>query len=119
MSSLTLTGQGDVLRGLARVRREIQAQAEAALKLEASDIGEEADISHVPIVTGDLMNSKQIETRVTSEGIEATISYGGPNAPYAAIVHERLAPSRKYLEMPFVAAEKGMDSRLANRIKLD
>jgi len=66
----------------------------------------------VPVDTGALKTSGRVEMPViTPNGIEVTIGYGGPAAPYAGIVHEdpdaQHGPGKtyKYLEIPVKAAE--------------
>lgn len=60
-----------------------------ALTTAIADIAGKAD-EMVPVDTGQLRASQHIEYPGTSGGrtIEATISYGGPSAPYALVQHE-------------------------------
>lgn len=68
----------------------------------------------VPVDTGALRSTGTVSLpKITARGgVEVTLSYGGPAAPYARLVHEDLEayhPSgqAKYLEIPFLAERDG------------
>jgi metal-sulfur cluster biosynthetic enzyme len=65
----------------------------------------------VPVDLGALKGSAMVkEPKVDATGIEVEITYGGPSAPYAGIVHEDMkarhkdGKTAKYLEIPVEAA---------------
>ncbi len=77
----------------------------------------------VPVDTGNLRDSGHVEQPVMGPGsVSVTLAYGGPAAPYAVHVHERLdlrhnpGQFAKYLEFPFLEAVRGMEGRLAAEI---
>lgn len=73
---------------------------------------------YVPVDTGALRASGFVEQAVQlPTGAYISFGFGGPAAPYAAIVHEDLAAhhpvgSAKYLEIPLRAHVQGMESVL-------
>lgn len=109
-----------------------------APRLAAKALKEEADEafvmsqSFVPVRTGNLLTSGEVRGPfVRGSVIECFIRYGGPAAPYAAIVHEvppnsggrwgtgykHDFPTRwKYLENPVRLYARGMGERLAHRV---
>lgn len=115
--SLTFTGQSGISRELDRISRELERQTERALLVEAEALGESAQ-EIVPVQTGALRDSKEITTRDVAGGIESVVSFGGPSAPYATLVHERSSTGRKFLETPLMAAERGFLARLGKRLKI-
>lgn len=67
-----------------------------------------------PVEFGDLVDSGRVEQpELTSKGISVRITFGGPSAPYALIVHEDMRPKNwskpgtgpKFLETPARAWE--------------
>ncbi len=105
-----------------------------ALYAEANDIVN-ASVDLVPVDTGALKGSHYVAPP-QREGsvISVVFGYGGPAArinpksgessdAYALYVHEDLEANHprggqaKYLEVPFLAAQEGMDERLANRLR--
>lgn len=76
----------------------------------------------VPFDTGALSGSQRIE-HATSRTLTATVSYGGPAAPYALVQHEdmdyRHAPGRtaKYLERPARDGGRQLDDRIVDLVK--
>src|SRR5688572_10100436 len=71
----------------------------------------------VPVDQGNLMNSGHVQ----SEGMQVTLGFGGPAAPYAEAVHENLNPGihwkrpgsgPKYLENPWNEKLPELEGRL-------
>lgn len=78
----------------------------------------------VPFVTGALQGSGRVGTVVVANRQAVLVlSYGGPAAPYAFLVHERLtvfhkAPTQaKYLEQPMLELAPLFQPRLAAAVK--
>jgi hypothetical protein len=104
-----------------------------ALTLEGEAIMALSKEQFVPVDEGNLRASGTVSV----EAGDVVLSYGGPSAPYALTVHENpragktggLTPSGwqrktwaqvgqwKYLETPFLTAQKGMLERLGATIK--
>lgn len=76
----------------------------------------------VPFDTG-VLSGSQRTAHATPRDMTATISYGGPAAPYALVQHEdmdyRHAPGRtaKYLERPARDIGKNLDDRIVDLVK--
>lgn len=76
-------------------------------------------MERVPVHYGTLRASGTVEQpRIVGNEVRVVIGYGGPSAPYAAIVHERLdvhhnTGQAKYLEQPML--ENG--SRILDAIR--
>jgi hypothetical protein len=101
------------------VKGQARQYLPAAVFAEAVRIMNDSQANYVPVQTGELRRSGKVEEpRETGSGFEVTLSYG---ADYALYVHE--APpgygqgKRKFLETPVNAAARGMDSRVAARLK--
>lgn len=76
----------------------------------------------VPVDTGALRASGQVRTGHTGRDPYVEIVYGGPAAPYAIYVHERLDVNHtvgqaKFLEQPTLEQVRGMGDRLAAAIR--
>lgn len=120
------------LRGIEQVQRRLQHVADttarslaAALTVEAEAImGKSKEI--VPVDTGALRSTGHVQPPETA-GAQVTVEmgYGGPAAPYAVFVHERVElrhnpPTQaKFLEQPALEAIPGMAERVAARIRPD
>ena len=76
---------------------------------------------YVPVVSGNLRSTGEVSDLQVSEGlIEIELSYGGPAAPYAAIVHEA-PPDRgqgksQYLAKPFYLVGRTMEKRIRDHL---
>lgn len=71
----------------------------------------------VPVLTGALKSSGRVEVG----GLLATISYGGSDAPYGAIVHEDLTLTHvngqaKFLEQAVVEEQEKLGAALLKRM---
>ncbi len=95
----------------------------AALYLEAEAVMADSKKNYVPVVSGALRNSGTVKMP-TDNGKRVSIEfgYGGPAAPYAAIVHEYPKGygqgKNKYLSQPLNAAITGMAQRIASRLRI-
>ena len=110
---------GLLIKGGARA-----ATATARAILEEGQIAFAESQRLVPVETGNLRSSGQlIGPTVLGDTVEVTIAYGGADAPYALIVHERLdishdSPTQaKYLEQPMLRAAEGILARIADRVE--
>lgn len=88
-----------------------------ALRQEAETIMTEAK-RQTPVKSGALKESG----KVTEDGGVLTLSFGNASVTYAVYVHENLRArhrvgNAKFLELPFVAALRGMDARLAAAVR--
>jgi len=89
---------------------------------EANLIMTAAKTDFVPVDTGALRASGFVTPPViTGQGVEVTLGFGGPSAPYAVVVHEDLTKRHpvgqaKYLELPLKARLAGMPAVLAMRV---
>jgi hypothetical protein len=114
--------------------------AGGALFREAEEIMGDSKDNYVPVDFGTLRNSGFVDLPVI-QGTRVTVraGFGGPAAPYALAVHENPRSGKtggvspqgkkyqhfaavgqwKYLEIPFRQALRGMDARLARRIRAD
>lgn len=97
-----MSGDFDIMAVLARMEAAAPAAIAAAL-----EIGAQASAAHVPVDTGELLNSQQIEV-----GPErGSVSY---NVEHAAPVHEHLGNhhprggNAKYLENPWLSEAQPM-----------
>lgn len=64
---------------------------------EALELPFELSQEYCPVDTGALISSGQLKVRREGRGrVRGTINYGGPQAPYAAIVHERTDLNHKH-----------------------
>jgi hypothetical protein len=64
----------------------VNVQLEGALTTVAYAVGGNADF-YVPVDTNALMTSRAVHITPHSKGYRATLSYGGPKAPYALALH--------------------------------
>lgn len=81
--------------GLDRLLRQMIAGGKEAAPKVAQAMNEEAQLifkqsqDEVPVLLGHLQGSGVLElARVAGSSVEVEITYGGPAAPYAAVVHE-------------------------------
>lgn len=104
--------------------RAPKAAAKALYQEVEENVTAPAKEIYTPVDTGNLRSTIHTELPVI-EGTRVTVTVraGGPEAPYALAVHERLnarhAPptQAKYIERPLTDAKKGMAARLAKRIR--
>lgn len=109
-----------------------------ALKEEAEEVMQESQAHFVPVDSGDLHDTGRVTDVSFRAGVgSAILRYGGPDAPYALIVHENpragrtggVSPSGakyshwartgqwKYLETPVRRAAKNFSKRVAARMR--
>ena len=145
MAKEMLVGADALVKTLAALAKGTPAMAGKALYREAERIMTDSKANYVPVAPdgGKLRASGLVQPQnVTAGGASVTMGYGGAAAAYALAVHEHLSmhsppswimaewqgtgvhwhlPGRgpKYLELPFNAARKGMDTRLAAAIRKD
>lgn len=114
---------GDVIRrALAQHGDKALRAGAAALYAEALDI-QKASMRRTPVLTGALRASHEV-TRPEVSRTEASVKIlvGGPAAPYAVPVHERLdlkhrVGEAKFLERSVLEATAGFEERLAARLR--
>lgn len=126
------------VRGLDELMKAFAIAGTDAPKFAAKALLEEAEEaflmsqSFVPVRTGALVTSGKVRGPfVRGSKVEAFISYGGPSAPYALIVHEvppnvggrwntgykHDFPTRwKYLENPVRLYARDMGERMTTRV---
>ena len=126
----SLTGEGKIRKRLKKLERTIPIEVGAALYQEALIITADS-MRHTPVEFGTLRDSHETSApRWKGKTIQVDIQVGGPAAPYAVIVHERvLAPSgkpvrhivgnAKFLENAVLAAAPTLRDKIAKRIKLN
>lgn len=111
---------GNFRRGVNRSKLAMQQATRLAITDLALEIAAKAD-DLVPFDTGALSASQKIERPRMK--LEATVSYGGPAAPYALVQHEdtelRHSPGRqaKYLEQPAREIGRDFDKRIERLVK--
>lgn len=76
----------------------------------------------VPVDTGALRASGQVRTGHSGREPYVEVVYGGPAAPYAIYVHERMdlahpVGQAKFLEQPTLEQIRGMSERLARAVR--
>lgn len=108
-------------RGVGKAMAETRAATAMAINDVALEIAARAD-DLVPFDTGVLSRSQQIEPP-TIQNLTATITYGGPAAPYALVQHEnmeyqhRAGRSAKYLERPAREVGQTLDQKIEHLVK--
>jgi len=108
-------------RGVGSAMVRVRAATAMAINDIALEIGAKAD-DLVPFDTGALSSSQKI-TPPTPRKLTATISYGGPAAPYALVQHEdtelshTAGRSAKYLERPAREVGKNLDKKIEALVK--
>lgn len=120
------------IKGLDRFRANLGRIAGAAIPAvkramfqEAEEIMTVSKTAFVPVDTGALRASGTVlPPEIKGSEVTVTLGYGGGAVDYAVIVHERMGVHHpngqsKFLEVPVLAASRGMDARLAERIRRD
>jgi len=124
---LEIRGADQLARTLAQIGAGTAKEAAAALYAEAGLLATES-IRRTPLDTGALRGSiKTLRPEVHPDNILVKIVAGGPAAPYALIVHEKMGSVNwqepgtgpKYLENPVNEAAANWTERLARRIDLN
>lgn len=111
-----------VRNNIAQIQGAYLADLKQALYLEAEIVMTSAKRDYVPVVSGALRNSGTVLAPVVKgDSIEVELGFGGPAAPYAAIVHEYPKSygqgKNKYLTQPLAVSAKGLTSRIAKHIQ--
>lgn len=117
------------VRGIREVKREMRRQGkqandafQMAMFIEGSDILRKSGML-VPVDFGILKGTGKVIQRRAHGRVEVMVSYGGKEAPYAAVQHERLdyrhtpPQQAKYLTIPAMEAVTGMATRIARRVR--
>jgi len=107
---------------LRKVQKEQPQRFGQALYTEALLI-EQVSRERTPVLTGVLRASHETSLPTESNPIEVQIRVGGPAAPYALYVHEKLelrhkVGQAKFLESAVLEGMSGLAERLAGRLKL-
>lgn len=123
MITVEVKGTEKLRRALAELGEWALAEAGKALYAEAELIMTESK-KQCPVDTGTLRGTGHVEQPEESgDRVTVQMGYGGPAAPYAIWVHERLdlrhnPPTKaKFLEDPVKAATPKLPARLAKRLK--
>jgi hypothetical protein len=118
---IDLTGDKELKAALKKAEDLGPLLLDRALYLEALDIFEASQVL-VPVRDGILKGSGVVEP---PKDHTVLIGYGGAAKKYAVIVHEDMKAQHanptvaKYLEIPFVEAQKGLQRRLSQQIGKD
>jgi len=117
-----LTGLQELLANFQRLGHDTTDATAPALVQEAESIMT-ASKHIVPVDQGVLRASGYVAPpEIHGNDVSVEIGYGGAASDYALVQHERLdfnhpgGGEAKYLEKPFMAAERGMDQRMANAV---
>lgn len=124
MAGLRFQVQGvqEVKREMGRLGRQANDAFQMALFIEGSDILRKSGFL-VPVDLENLKGTGAVNQRRKHGRIEVIISYGGKEAPYAVVQHERLdykhtpPQQAKYLSQPAMEAVRTMGSRVARMVK--
>ena len=129
---------GLVLEGTPRLRAVLRRLVADAPKAMARALFTEANLimgeakKQTPVDSGNLRASGHVQPPVETPGkVSVTLGFGGPaggggantaDVGYAVLVHEDLQAKHKvgnakYLERPMLAAAKGLEGRLAKRMR--
>jgi len=106
------------------VSKTISKSVAAALYTEAV-IVEQTSRERTPVSTGALRASHETSLPVMGEGqIDIQIRVGGPAAPYAIPVHEKVevyhkVGQAKFLESAILESAPTLAARIARRVKLE
>lgn len=87
--SIQITGVEQTLRALGKAKTE-DAKTIAYCLDKGGDVILKKSQNYVPFLTGALFASGKKESKGQGFGATTTVSYGGPTAPYAMVVHEQL-----------------------------
>ncbi len=118
-----ITGVIELEKALFSVRNAAPAKLAMGLRMEGERIMADAKQNYVPVVTGVLRASGRVHD-VVQEGdtLLCRLSFGGPAASYALLVHEappeRGQGKNKYLEKAVLAAAPHIDRRLADWVRV-
>ena len=114
-------GDDEFRRGISRASAATRLATATAINDIALEIAAKAD-ELVPFDTGALSASQKIENASLGD-LTATISYGGPAAPYALVQHENMdyqhdaGRSAKYLERPARQVGQDIDKKIQSLVR--
>jgi len=76
--------------------------------------------AETPVKSGKLVDSEVMKVMVSSkkEDIRITLTAGGPDVPYARVVHETHKTKSKFMERPLLAAAPTAGRDIAEKIDL-
>lgn len=118
-----VTGAKEIHARLLQMIAQTPRELGAALYEEAL-IVEQTSRGRTPVLTGALRASHETSLpSLSRDSVEVTISVGGPAAPYAVAVHEKVevrhpVGQAKFLESAVLESIPTLPERLAARIKL-
>lgn len=118
-----ITGTDELARRLAKMGDAALPATEAGLSELAEEIIADSAENYVPVDEGILRSTGHVQPPARrGNEVSVTLGFGGPAAPYAAVVHENLAASHavgqaKYLETPFMQAAPSLPERLARLVE--
>lgn len=137
VATVKIKGVDQFLKNMRNLGDKAYVGAERALTNEANAILKDSQDFYVPVDKEDLKKSGKVhDPERKGTEVEVMITYGeGLDRDYAVAVHEihsehdppswvgkdinwtKPGTGPKYLELPFLAAQKGIEKRLANRLK--
>jgi len=124
LSGMTLEGTEELLSAINAFDGLARQKLAVVLYRRAEEIMTEAK-GLTPVDTGNLKASGHVQKPViTDSGVSVTLGFGGPAAPYALPVHERLdvrhrIGQAKFLETPMLAAAKTLEATLAAALRAE
>lgn len=120
---MKLIGEEKIKRKLEKLAREMPGEIAMALYQEA-EIEATESRHRTPVDLGTLKGSHEVSVEQTGRDIKATITVGGPAAPYAVYVHENEEAIHevgrsKFLQSTILESKSSMLARVAKRIDLN
>ena len=121
--SFELKGVPEVLGTLKKIEGKLPRNVGRALYEEAL-IEQKESMARTPVEFGTLRNSHETSfPSYKGDEVSVEIKVGGPAAPYAVAVHERLdvhhkAGQAKFLESTLLGSAKYMLQRIATRLEI-
>lgn len=117
-ASFSLTGVSELQAKLDRIAKDMRSRAIQAVEY-VGDIVYNKSQKKVPVITGNLKSTGRREAAIVKrDEISVTLFYGGPDAPYAVIVHETSRRGAKYLEGPLREVSSGAGNMIVKKMKL-
>jgi len=120
--SFVVSGRAEMGSALQKFAKDNPKRFGQALYTEALLI-EQVSRERTPVLTGVLRASHETSLPTETDPIEVQIRVGGPAAPYALYVHEKLEARHKvgqakFLESAVLEGMTGLAERIAERLKL-
>lgn len=112
-----------MLRNLENAARGFGPEAQGRALFQEAHVVQKVALERTPIDTGALRGSYVVRPpEISREGQSVKIEVGGPAAPYAVYVHERLhvrhpVGQAKYLESAVNEAARDLAERVAARLR--